>query len=105
MNPHVFNRDESPSEKAEREKLANTPGLTKEQQRGIRDPELPLRNARLLLDILRKQAAVAHAAKPEAVREMDRAMGQATIENDLTVRNLRGGVVQQFGGTVEVPRG
>jgi hypothetical protein len=91
----------SPEEQAERKKLAATPGLTRNQREAIlNDPVLTLDAARIVLDVLRRQAA-AFNALPEERKDLARKMGTTQTVSLDAVTNR--GVTQIFGGQVEVP--
>lgn len=97
----------SPEEKAERERLSRTPGLTRAQIQAVLDPEFPVRNAKILLDALRARAAAAFEQRPESEKAMARAFGQTehVVTTSTSTFDPASGV-QTFGSKLlEVPRG
>jgi hypothetical protein len=93
----------TPSEQAERKKLAETPGLTRAQKQAILDPGFAMVLVNAIVTAVRANAALVYSAKPEAERELDRKMGLAQVVNTSDVQF--DGVTQKFGGrSIEIPR-
>ena len=92
----------TPSEKAERDRLASTRGLTRAQRNAVLDPSYALVIARNIASAVEAQEAKAFASKPEDIQEMDRKFGMTRTVSTTAVTTEAG--IQRFGGTLEIPR-
>jgi hypothetical protein len=92
-------------DRAERERLASLPGLTKNQRDALRDPTFSMKLCRVLIDALAAQAAAKFEAKPEPEKAMARAFGKTEhVATSGVSFDSRSGVQQFGGGLLEVPR-